>query len=428
MTASSPHHRQDPAPEIPDALFADDAVENRWRGRFTAARVSVPDWARDAPDHSVYSSNATGTWEIYAWDRSADTHRRVTDRPNGTRGGAASTDGTAIWWFDDTDGDEFGVWVREPFDGGVGGAGRLRRRARLSGGAGAGPAHGGRRLVDRRRVDARGQRGAGRRVRRGPGRSTRTPRTPGSARCRATRRCWRSRTPSTATRATRRCGCSRVADGAAVGERHDGEGKGLDPIEFAPVEGDQRLLVGHERRGRDELLIWDLATDTETELDIDLPGDLSAGFYPDASALLVAHTRAGRTTLHRYDLATGALSDLPTAAGSVGGADVRPDGTVEYGWSSAAYPSSVRALRPDGTDTELLAPPGERPEPSVALRGRVGRRGRRSGPRAVDPAGGHDRPRPDRVHDPRRPAGGRRGPLVARSARCGSTRASPSST
>ena len=99
MTASSPHHRQDPAPEIPDALFADAAVENRWRGRFTAARVSVPDWARDAPDHSVYSSNATGTWEIYAWDRSTDTHRRVTDRPNGTRGGAASTDGTAIWWF-----------------------------------------------------------------------------------------------------------------------------------------------------------------------------------------------------------------------------------------------------------------------------------------------------------------------------------------
>ena len=159
MTASSPHRRQDPAPEIPDALFADDAVENRWRGRFTAARVSVPDWARDAPDHSVYSSNATGTWEIYAWDRSTDTHRRVTDRPNGTRGGAASTDGTAIWWFDDTDGDEFGVWVREPFDGGSRRAGRLGRRARLSGGAGPGPAHGGRRLVDRRRVDARGQRG-----------------------------------------------------------------------------------------------------------------------------------------------------------------------------------------------------------------------------------------------------------------------------
>ena len=52
-------------------------------------------------------------------------------------------------------------------------------------------------------------------------------------------------------------------------------------------------------------------------LDIDLPGDLAAGFYPDASALLVAHTRAGRTTLHRYDLATGALS-APADGGRLG--------------------------------------------------------------------------------------------------------------
>ncbi|MDD7920898.1 S9 family peptidase [Actinomycetospora callitridis] len=366
MTAPSPHRRQDPAPEIPDALFADDAVENRWRGRFTAARVSVPDWARDAPDHSVYSSNATGTWEIYAWDRSTDTHRRVTDRPNGTRGGAASTDGTAIWWFDDTDGDEFGVWVREPFDGGsaepaVSGAQPgypagldLGRRtvavgwstddgSTLAVSEGSDDGWGEARVVYTHTEDA------------GIGALSRDETLLAISHAEH----GDSRHPAIRV--------LRVPDGVAVGERHDGEGKGLDPIEFAPVEGDQRLLVGHERRGRDELLIWDLATDTETVLDIDLPGDLTAGFYPDASALLVAHTRAGRTTLHRYDLATGALSELPTAAGSVGGADVRPDGTVEYGWSSAAYPSSVRALRPDGTDTELLAPPGDRPEPSVAL-------------------------------------------------------------
>jgi dipeptidyl aminopeptidase/acylaminoacyl peptidase len=159
----------------------------------------------------------------------------------------------------------------------------------------------------------------------------------------------------------------RVTDGAAVADLYDGEGKGLDPVEFAPVAGDTRLLVAHERRGRDELLIWDPVAGVETELDIDLPGDLSAGFYPDASALLVAHTRAGRTTLHRYDLATGALTDLPTARGSVGGADVRPDGSIEYGWSSAEQPSSVRVLRPDGTDEVLLTPPGDRPAPSVRL-------------------------------------------------------------
>ena len=75
---------------------------------------------------------------------------------------------------------------------------------------------------------------------------------------------------------------------------------------------------------------------------IDLPGEFAADFTPDARALLIRHTHAARTRLHRYDLATGRLTDLPTAAGCVGSADVRPDGTVEYSCSSAAQPT-VRA-------------------------------------------------------------------------------------
>ena len=30
--------------------MADDAAEARWRARFHAARVTLPDWARQAPD------------------------------------------------------------------------------------------------------------------------------------------------------------------------------------------------------------------------------------------------------------------------------------------------------------------------------------------------------------------------------------------
>ena len=57
-------------------------------------------------------SNATGTYELYAWDRSTGEQRQVTDRPNGTTDGVLSPDGAWIWWFDDKDGDEFGVWRR----------------------------------------------------------------------------------------------------------------------------------------------------------------------------------------------------------------------------------------------------------------------------------------------------------------------------
>ncbi|MGH3628433.1 MAG: prolyl oligopeptidase family serine peptidase, partial [Sciscionella sp.] len=160
----------------------------------------------------------------------------------------------------------------------------------------------------------------------------------------------------------------RVRDGSTVAEKFDGPGKGLQAIEFAPVAGDERLLVSHERNGREELLVWDVTTDTETLIELDLPGELSAGFYPDGAALLVVHTHSARDTLHRYDLATGELSTVHTATGSIAAAGARQDGSIEYSWSNAATPSLIRSLALDGADTVLLTPPGERAPGSAPLR------------------------------------------------------------
>ena len=90
--------------------------EAPWRRRFRAAAVSLPSWARDRPDRLLYSSNASGTWELYAWDRERDTHRQVTDRPEGTMAGGLDPTGEWIWWFDDEKGNENGRWVVEPFE------------------------------------------------------------------------------------------------------------------------------------------------------------------------------------------------------------------------------------------------------------------------------------------------------------------------
>ncbi|MBV8933721.1 MAG: S9 family peptidase, partial [Kutzneria sp.] len=155
--------------------------------------------------------------------------------------------------------------------------------------------------------------------------------------------------------------------GQTTAEKWDGVGRGLQGIGFSPVPGDPRLLVLHERRGRDELLIWDVEADVETEIVLGLPGDVTADWYPDGSALLVAHTHQARDTLHRYDISTGLLSTLDIPRGTIGSAGARPDGTVEYSWSSASHPSVVRSLRPDGTDSVLLAPPGKVSPGSTAL-------------------------------------------------------------
>ena len=89
-----------------------------WEQRFRATRVTLPDWALDAPHRCLYVSNPTGTFELFAWDRATGDVRQVTDREHGTFDGALPPDGGSVWWFDDEAGDEHGVWRRQPFAGG----------------------------------------------------------------------------------------------------------------------------------------------------------------------------------------------------------------------------------------------------------------------------------------------------------------------
>src|SRR5262245_25750625 len=92
--------------------------EAPWRRRFKAPRTTLPAWADDAPERLLYASNETGKFELYSWDRATDARRQLTDRREGTVYGQLEPDGDNVWWFDDTDGDEFGRWLIEPFTGG----------------------------------------------------------------------------------------------------------------------------------------------------------------------------------------------------------------------------------------------------------------------------------------------------------------------
>jgi dipeptidyl aminopeptidase/acylaminoacyl peptidase len=355
-----------PAAEEPDSLFADADADARWRARFRAARVSTPTWARDAPDRNVYLSNASGVWETYAWDRITNIHRQVTDRPNGTYNSTISPDGEQIWWFADTDGNEFGTWVTEPF------AGRPIDQAPspVIEGAPAGYPAG---VEIGRSVAAIGvsnDDGTTVVVSRNGGPAEVVYANKNDAEVSAQSRDEQFLVISHSEHGDNRHTALRVvdaADGKAVADKWDGKGKGLHAIGFSPVKGDPRLLVLHERYGREELLIWDVTADTEAEISIDLPGELSATWYPDGQSILVSHIHKARSTLHRYEIETGKLSLLDTAAGTVGSASVRPDGTIEYSWSSAAEPPMVRALFTDGTDDVLLTPPGARAPGSVEV-------------------------------------------------------------
>ncbi|GHI91553.1 S9 family peptidase [Streptomyces olivaceus] len=344
---------------------AQDGRAPDWEKRFRAPRVSLPDWAEDAPDRSLFVSNVTGTYELYAWDRSSGEQRQATDRPNGTTDGVLSPDGDWIWWFDDKDGDEFGVWRRQPFAGGADEAAVPGLDPSYPAGLALG--RDGRTAVVGRSTDEEGttihlaRRDAG-----DPVEIYRHRESAGvgdlshDGTLIAIEHTEHGDAMHSALRVLR-------ADGSTVAELDDTRGGeeelGLEVLGFAPVDGDTRLLVGHQRRGRWEPLVWDVATGEQTDLALELPGDVSAEWYPDGSGLLVVHGFEARSELFRYDFAERGLTEIETPAGTVSGATARPDGTVEYLWSSAAEPSAVRST----AGRVVLDPPGPKSPRSVPV-------------------------------------------------------------
>ncbi|MFI0017294.1 S9 family peptidase [Streptomyces griseus] len=356
------------APEVSTAPGAattpGTSTAPEWEQRFRAPRVSLPDWAEDAPDRSLFVSNATGTYELYAWDRASGRQRQVTDRPNGTTDGVLTPDGEAVWWFSDTDGDEFGVWMRQPFDGGadepaVPGLAPSYPAGLAIGRDGS--------AVIGRSTDEDGT--TIHLVRKPGGEPVEIYRHRESAGVGdlshdgtliALEHTEHGDAMHSALRVVRQ-------DGSTVAELDDTEGGtkelGLAVLGFAPIAGDTRLLVGHQRRGRWEPMIWDPVTGTETALAVDLPGDVGAEWYPDGSALLIEHSFEARGELWRYEPGTPEPVRVETPAGTVSGATARPDGTVEYLWSSAAQPPVVRST----SGAVVLDPPGPKAPPSVPV-------------------------------------------------------------
>ncbi len=327
-----------------------------WEQRVRATRISLPEWAPDAPDRSLYVSNPSGTFELYTWGRATGMTRQVTDRVHGTSDGALSPDGEHVWWFADTDGDEFGVWKRQPYGGGPDIDAAPGVPAAFPAGLEIGRSLS---LVGASTDD-----GTTIYVVQ-PDRTSVLYTSEHDADLAGLSRSERLVAIEHSEHGDSRHRALRVldVDGEPVWERWDGAGVGLHAVGFSPVPGDERLLAMHEREGRMLPFIVDPATGQELHPDLSsLPGDLDTDWYPDACALLVRAEARGRSTLHRVGL-DGSITDLPTPSGSVGDAAARPDGSVEFAWSSAALPTVIRST----TGEVVLTPPGPPAPSSVAV-------------------------------------------------------------
>ena len=337
--------------------------EAPWRRRFRAARTTLPVWADDQPEHLLYASNQSGTWELYTWDRATDEKRQLTERREGTLNGAIDPTGEHVYWFDDTDGDEFGRWVIQPFAGG----------AAQPAAAGLGRAY-----------DAGLELGKSVQV---LGRAVEDSASIYVLRAGAepqqiyhhAEQAWLGGLSADETllcfhhseHGDTRHPALRVVDlaGHTVGEINDGPGLGLTSHGFSRVAGDERVLVMHERDDLSRPLLWWPRTGATRLFELDLPGDVDASWHPDGQAILVDHEHAGRSQLFRLDIDSGKLTQIPTAPGTIAAAAARPDGDVWYQWSDSATSSQIRCIdASDRDDGVLLRPDGDESPGGVRYR------------------------------------------------------------
>src|SRR6266545_2084292 len=345
-------------------------TEPRWKQRYRAPALTLPRWGIDGPDHLVYASNVSGSWQVHAWDRATGGHRQVTDHPTGVRSGGATPDGASVVWFEDSKGDEIGRWLAQPFGGGE--VAPLLPDAEPAWSAGLALGPGGLAAVG-----LASREGFRVRVGRIGGGTEELYRHEQMVEVADLSRDGGLLVVHHAEHGDNLHPALRAFDTerlAPVADLWDGKGNGLLAAGFSPVAGDSRVAVLHERTGRLRPALWDPRSGERTDFDVDLPGDVEvADWWPDASALLLVHTHLGRDelyrldlpgrTLQRLDLPGGTLQPLDHPPGSIGGASVRPDGAVWYRWSSGPSAPEVRAV---GDDAVVLRPPGAVAPPGVA--------------------------------------------------------------
>ncbi|WP_200837571.1 prolyl oligopeptidase family serine peptidase [Ruania rhizosphaerae] len=316
-----------------------------WERRFRAQRFGLPEWAHLDPDRAVVVASVGGTLEVHSWTPSTGRLVRATERPNGTTDATIDPSGRWIWWFDDSDGDEFGRWRRQRFDSTP--TRQAERPIPLPAGYDAGLLLGEDGTVVIGRSGDFGTQihtlyvgaaaaGTEPRLLYAHAESAEAAALSRDGNLVAIEHSERGDSRHPALRVLR------VDTGTTAGELDDGPGHGLTALGFAPIAGDTRLLVRHERTDLGRLLLWDVATGVVRPIDLGLSGEVAdAHWYPDGRGLLVAMDHEARTLTYRYDLVDSTVRQVGAAVGTVSAATARPDGEVWLARSSAAEPRDV---------------------------------------------------------------------------------------
>jgi dipeptidyl aminopeptidase/acylaminoacyl peptidase len=109
-----------------------------------------------------------------------------------------------------------------------------------------------------------------------------------------------------------------VEGGEPVAELNDGPAASVEPVAFAPLPGDSRLLASTNTSGAVRPVIWDPLGGNRFDPNLEpLEGDVvPMSWSPDAGQVLLCQFHRGIQRLHLYDLASGDLRELDLPGGT----------------------------------------------------------------------------------------------------------------
>jgi dipeptidyl aminopeptidase/acylaminoacyl peptidase len=294
------------------------------------------------------ASNRSGVYQLYAWDVPTGDLRQVTDRPDGQLFGVISPDGRYVYYLDDQQGNEIGHYVRAPFEGGepedvtpdMPPYSSFHLSFSMSGNL-LGFMVAGEDGFTLYGIDL------------GPKASLGTRRKLFHSAKFATGPVLSYDGETAVVATTERTSMQNydmrafdVVSGNQIAELWDGPENSVEPGDFCPVAGDERILGTTNRTGAKRPLVWNPRTGERTDLAI---GELSGEVLPwgwsfDGNRILLCQFQQAVQRLYTYDVRTQALARLDHPGGTFDGAYFVPDGRIFAQWQDSTRPSQLIAL------------------------------------------------------------------------------------
>jgi dipeptidyl aminopeptidase/acylaminoacyl peptidase len=331
------------------------APDAPWRERFRVPIVAYTQLARMNPSRGLALTNRTGIYQLHAWDVQTGELRQMTNAPAGVVFGGISPDGNHIYYLSDTQGNEIGHYVRVPFEATLDTTpeditpdlppyASFSMSQSLSG-----------RVI--------GFTAAGR-----DGFKMYTIRLNEGDRLTAPELLYRSERMSfgptlsfdgeyavvATTEKSQYLNMSLMAfnlkssDSAQkvlVLSEEDDEGS-IQPVGFAPMPGDTRLLATTNVTGFKRPLIWDVKTGDRTDLPFTgMEGEITAqDWSPDGKCILLTQFREAQYQLYVYDLDKSTLHKLNHPSGTYSGSYFYSNDEIFTNWQDATHPTRLVAL------------------------------------------------------------------------------------